>query len=393
MLAEVHDDDDQCTLVVHGSAAVHRKKIAGSFATCAPRSAARWRVSRATTSRAIRRAFGSRFATASSSTSAARFRPRTRPRLLDTQAAEQALAADFLGFGALERYLRADDVEEVGMVGPGGDWLWMTDGTKRRIDEIVWEDEAEMVRSSGAWSGSLGRSFTSSLAGGRRHACLMARACTRCSGSALAACRGSGTTLNIRKFPERIREMAELVERDMLDWHAGNYLLGAVAAYCNILIAGGFGSGKTTWPTCLWPAISESRSRTLRSRIRTNCAPSPTSGWDSSGMPARQRRGHRAAHPARPGPTALRMRPDRICVGEVRGEEAFDMIHAMASGTNGSLSTIHAESAREAVQKLGMHLLAAEPNVNDRLVAEWISAEPAPGRGARQTPADRDRGR
>jgi pilus assembly protein CpaF len=49
------------------------------------------------------------------------------------------------------------------------------------------------------------------------------------------------------------------------------------------------------------------------------------------------------------------------------------MIHAMASGTDGSFSTIHAESAREAVQKLGMHLLAAKPNVNDRLVAEWIS--------------------
>jgi len=61
--------------------------------------------------------------------------------------------------------------------------------------------------------------------------------------------------------------------------------------------------------------------------------------------------------------TALRMPPDRICVGEIRGVEAFDVIHAMASGTSGSLSTIHAESAREALQKLGMHLLAAEPNV------------------------------
>jgi pilus assembly protein CpaF len=71
--------------------------------------------------------------------------------------------------------------------------------------------------------------------------------------------------------------------------------------------------------------------------------------------------------------TALRMRPDRICVGELRGPEALEVIQAMASGTSGSLSTIHAESAREALQKLGMHLLAAEPNVNERLIAEWIS--------------------
>jgi pilus assembly protein CpaF len=67
------------------------------------------------------------------------------------------------------------------------------------------------------------------------------------------------------------------------------------------------------------------------------------------------------------------MRPDRICVGEVTGKEAFEMIQAAASGTSGSFSTIHAESAREALQKLGMHLLAAEPNVNDRLLGEWLS--------------------
>ncbi|MGI9145807.1 MAG: hypothetical protein ACR2IK_04545, partial [Chloroflexota bacterium] len=163
------------------------------------------------------------------------------PRLIDAQAAEQALVADFLGFGALEHYLQAPLVEEIGIVGPGRDWVWLTDGTKQQLEEIVCEGEAELVALIRRGVGGLGRSFTSKSPmvdaalpdGLRRHAVL---------GSAFCGPSRVGTALTIRKFPDRIREMGELVERTMLDWPAGNYLLGGVAAACNILIAGGFGS-------------------------------------------------------------------------------------------------------------------------------------------------------
>ena len=176
------------------------------------------------------------------------------PRLIDPHAAEQALVADFLGFGALERYLRASRVEEIGIVGPGRDWLWLTDGTKQQLDEIVFEDEAELVALIRRVVGSLGRSFTSKSPmvdatlpdGSRLHAVL---------GIAFGGPSRVGTTLTIRKFPDPFREMAELVDRDMLDWPAGNYLLGGVAASCNILIAGGFGSGKTTLANVLLASI------------------------------------------------------------------------------------------------------------------------------------------
>ncbi len=293
------------------------------------------------------------------------------PRLIDPQAAEQALVADFLGFGALERYLRASNVEEIGIVGPGRDWLWLTDGTKQQLDEIVFEDEAELVALIRRVVGSLGRSFTSKSPmvdatlpdGSRLHAVL---------GIAFGGPSRVGTTLTIRKFPDPFREMAELVDRDMLDWPAGNYLLGGVAASCNILIAGGFGSGKTTLANVLLASISGqdrvvavedphelSAVANLPDGIVLECRPDNSEGVGRITQRELVK-------------TALRMRPDRICVGEIRGSEAFDVIHAMASGTSGSLSTIHAESAREALQKLGMHLLAAEPNVNDRLIAEWI---------------------
>jgi pilus assembly protein CpaF len=294
------------------------------------------------------------------------------PRLIEPHAAERALVADFLGFGALERYLQAQTVEEIGIVGPSGGWLWLTGGTKRQIDEIFCEDEAELVALVRRVVGPLGRSFTSKSPmvdatlsdGSRLHAVL---------GVAFGGPSRVGTTLNIRKFPDRIREMAELIERDMLDWGSGNYLLGSVAASCNILIAGGFGSGKTTLANVLLASIPGSDRvvsvedphelsavASLPDGIVLECRPENSEGVGTITQRDLVR-------------TALRMRPDRICVGEIRGAEAFDVIHAMASGTSGSMSTIHAESAREALQKLGMHLLAAEPNVNDRLIAEWIS--------------------
>ena len=147
-------------------------------------------------------------------------------------------------------------VEEIGIVGPGGGQLWLADGTRRRIREIFCEDEAELVALIRRSVGNLGRSFTSKSSmvdatlddGSRLHAVL---------GIAFGGPSRVGTTLNIRKFPNRLHEMAELVERDMLDWPAGNYLLGGVAASCNILIAGGFGSGKTTLANVLLASIPD----------------------------------------------------------------------------------------------------------------------------------------
>lgn len=294
------------------------------------------------------------------------------PRLIDAQAAERALVADFLGFGVLERYLQAPDVEEIGIVGPGRDWLWMTDGSKRPIDDIVCEDEAELVDLIRRVGSNLGRSFTSRTPvlratlddGSRLHAVL---------GSAFGGVSRVGTTLNIRKFPDRIRDMGELVERDMLPWPAAHYLLGGVAAYCNMLIAGGFGSGKTTLTNVLLASVSgRDRLTSIEDPHELSAVASHPDGIVLECRPANAEGVGRVTQRDLVQ-CALRMRPDRICVGEIQGAEAFDVVHAMASGTSGSFSTIHAETAREALQKLGMHLLAAEPNVSERLIAEWIS--------------------
>ena len=241
------------------------------------------------------------------------------PRLVDAPAAERALVDDFLGFGALERYLQSPMVEEIGIVGPGGGQLWLADGTRRRIREIFCEDEAELVALIRRSVGNLGRSFTSKSSmvdatlpdGSRLHAVL---------GIAFGGPSRVGTTLNIRKFPNRLHEMAELVERDMLDWPAGNYLLGGVAASCNILIAGGLRERQDhagQRPAGQHPGHGPRDFHRGPTRAVRRGQPAR---WDRAGVSPGQHRGRGAVDPARPGQDSLAHAPGSdLCWRNPRG--------------------------------------------------------------------------
>ena len=159
-----------------------------------------------------------------------------------------------------------------------------------------------------------------------------------------------GPCITIRKFAARALELADLVRAGSLDLEMAAFLIAAVRARKNIVIAGGTGSGKTTLLNVLSAAIPE------RERIVTI--------EDAAELRLRQR--HVVGLEARPANlegkgaysirdlvrNALRMRPDRIVVGECRGGEAIDMLQAMNTGHEGSMTTTHANSPREAVARL-----------------------------------------
>src|SRR6266851_65565 len=294
------------------------------------------------------------------------------PRLVDAAAAERALIADFLGRGPLEPYLEDPRIEEVGVVGPGQDWAWGTDGTKRRIQEVLFDDEGELISFTRRLLAPLNRRLDAQSPmvdaalpdGSRLHAVL---------GFAFGGVSRVGTSLTIRKFPERFREMADLVDPDTLDWPSAQFLLASVAAYCNIVVSGGFGTGKTTFANVLLCSISGTGRVVLVEDTHELSA--VDSIPDGIALESRPPNAEGAGEITQRDliKTALRMRPERICVGEVRGPEALEMIHAMNSGQAGSMTTVHASTPREAVDKLGMHLRAAEPNASDTLIAHWIS--------------------
>ena len=163
-------------------------------------------------------------------------------------------------------------------------------------------------------------------------------------------CAIDGPTLSIRKFSRDPLTVEKLIEIGSLTQGSARFLHAVVEARLNILISGGTGSGKTTMLNAMSAAIDPSqRIVTIEDaaelqlqqdhvvRLETR----PPSAEGSSAVTQRDLVRN-----------ALRMRPDRIIIGEVRGTEAFDMLQAMNTGHDGSMTTIHANTARDALSRL-----------------------------------------
>lgn len=168
----------------------------------------------------------------------------------------------------------------------------------------------------------------------------------------------AGPVLTIRRFPAKPLSLAELVSRQTLSQAMADFLATAIKEKRNIVISGGTGSGKTTTLNALGSSISE------QERIITI----------EDAAEIRLHHPHLISLEARPPnlegrgeipvrlllKNALRMRPDRIIVGEIRGGEALDMLQAMNTGHQGSLTTVHANAPLEALLRIETMTLMAE---------------------------------
>ena len=181
-----------------------------------------------------------------------------------------------------------------------------------------------------------------------------------------------GPVLSIRRFRTERLEADGLVERLTMTRPMMEFLKAAVAARLNIIISGGTGAGKTTLLNVLSGFISHNE------RIITI--------EDAAELMLKQRHvvrletrppnieGKGAVRQRELVVNALRMRPDRIVVGEVRGAEALDMLQAMNTGHDGSLTTIHANSPRDALYRLDTMVAMANVNIPDRAVRQQIAS-------------------
>lgn len=184
------------------------------------------------------------------------------------------------------------------------------------------------------------------------------------------ALKGAGLT--IRKFPRHSLSMTDLIQAGSLDAAMAHFLGMCVRERVNIVVSGGTGSGKTTLLNILSNAIPEDE------RIVTI----------EDAAELRLHHAHLVALEARPANlegrgrieirdlvrNALRMRPDRIVVGECRGAEAFDMLAAMNTGHEGSLTTLHANSPRDALARLETMILMAGMDLPLPAVREHIAS-------------------
>ncbi len=181
-----------------------------------------------------------------------------------------------------------------------------------------------------------------------------------------------GPILSIRRFGAEPLTMKDLVQLNSVPEQIAEVLKACVRSRLNVLISGGTGAGKTTLLNCISNyipdnerivTIEDSAELKLQQEhiVRLETRPANIEG---SGM-VTQRELVR---------NVLRMRPDRIIVGEVRGGEALDMMQAMNTGHDGSISTIHANGARDALSRLETMMLMSEINLPERALREQIAS-------------------
>jgi pilus assembly protein CpaF len=182
----------------------------------------------------------------------------------------------------------------------------------------------------------------------------------------------NGPVLSIRRFRTDRLGATDLVARDSLTAPMLEFLRAAVACRLNVLVSGGTGAGKTTLLNILSGfiggtervvTIEDAAELMLRQRhvVRLETRPANIEGKGA----VRQRE---------LVVNALRMRPDRIVVGEVRGEEALDMLQAMNTGHDGSLTTIHANTPRDALYRLDTMVAMANLNIPDKAIRQQVAS-------------------
>jgi pilus assembly protein CpaF len=302
-------------------------------------------------------------------------RQENRARLSDPGAAEHELLRERIGAGPLQRYLDDPLVQEIGVVGPDRSYVWLRDGSKHLLPEILFrtdEEIGELVRRLIAPSGRR-LDAESPIVGAMLPEHLVR------NGARLSAAgpevSPNGTAVTIRKFPRRFRHAEDLVERDMLTWSLASYLTGCVDARANMLISGPMHSGKSTLLDVLLCSMGSSDERVI-------LIEDPHELSADQVLPDVIVLQARAANAANHGAitqrqllkAAFRHRADRIVVGEILGDEAWDMLQAMASGHPGSLATIHAETPRLALKRLALWALMALPGVTEAYIADWIAS-------------------
>lgn len=255
----------------------------------------------------------------------------------------QDICNDVLGYGPLEPLLARDDIADI-MVN-GANRVFIEVGGKVQLTPIRFRDNAQLMNICQRIVSQVGRRVdeSSPICDAR----LLDGSRVNVIGPPLSL---DGPTLTIRKFRKDKLKLEDLVRFGSIN-QPGARVLGVIGrSRCNVLISGGTGSGKTTLLNCMTAHIDvEERVITCEDAaelqlqqphvVRLETRPPNLEGQGQITMRDLVR-------------NCLRMRPERIIVGEVRGPEAFDLLQAMNTGHDGSMGTLHANSPREAMSRL-----------------------------------------
>ena len=182
----------------------------------------------------------------------------------------------------------------------------------------------------------------------------------------------NGVCISIRKFSDRVTSLEQYVKLDSLSPQMSEFLKLAARTRLNTIVSGGTGAGKTTLLNAMAQHIpSEQRIVTIEDAAELRLAQPFVVSLETR-PPSLEGKGQVTSRDLLRN--ALRMRPDRIMLGEVRGNEAFDMLQAMNTGHDGSLSTVHANSPDDAMLRLENMLIVSGANMSSSLIRRQLAS-------------------
>jgi septum site-determining protein MinD len=282
----------------------------------------------------------------------------------DTAQIVKEIIDEALGLGPLEDLLRDKTISEVMVVGPYK--IYYEQSGKIKLSEVVFTNDRQVLNVIERIVAPIGRRIDEKTPyvdarlrdGSRVHAIIPPSAIDGCS-------------ITIRKFPEKRLTHKDAIKFGSMTENMADFLRIAVEAHRNIIVSGGTGSGKTTLINILGGFIQSNE------RIIT-CEDSAELNFPQEHIVRLETR-----PPSLEGDGAidirclvkqtLRMRPDRIVVGECRGGETLDMLQAMGTGHDGSMTTVHSNNPRECIGRLETLVQYAGTSISPRAIKEMIA--------------------
>src|SRR6186713_45853 len=283
----------------------------------------------------------------------------------DRERLTSEIADDILGYGPLERLLADDSITEIMVNGPGE--IWIERQGRLYQTTVRFNDDSHLRRIINKMVAQVGRRIDESspmvdarLPDGSR------------VNAVIPPLSLSGPLVTVRKFSKQRLDMTDLVRLGTLSTETVEFLQRCILAELNVLISGGTGSGKTTLLNALSTAIpDDDRILTIedaaelrlnqRHVLRLEARPKNIEGEGEIAIRELVR-------------NSLRMRPYRIIVGEVRGAEALDMLQAMNTGHDGSLSTVHANTPRDALSRIETMVMMAGYDLPMRAIRQQVAS-------------------
>ena len=275
------------------------------------------------------------------------------------------ISDDILGHGPIERLLADDSVTEIMVNGPYD--IWVERQGRLYQTTVRFNDDSHLRRIINKMVAQVGRRIDESspmvdarLPDGSR------------VNAVIPPLSLSGPLVTIRKFANKRLDLQEMVRLGTLSDDTVDFLERCIAAQLNVLISGGTGTGKTTLLNALSQAVSDAeRIVTIEDAaelqlkqahvLRLEGRPKNIEGQGEITIRDLVR-------------NALRMRPDRIIVGEVRGAESLDMLQAMNTGHDGSLTTVHANAPRDALARIETMVLMAGYDLPLRAIRQQVAS-------------------